>query len=205
MDSLARLGLEAHDLSEPVESDEQLIQEVMSSGRLYHKAMNHVILDLLREHFKNKNLQKSDGILQFFPKKGRRSSWEKFQTTFELSVPDLGWTWAAIAFMIICGLVALYYILYFTISGLGSLSPLEAIILSPHLGDIAYIALVTLAIPLGIIAFVLQRKLPGRGTVADLAEAILDHNIRTFLSDDKIGLKIILEDQIKKPHTVGPL
>jgi hypothetical protein len=48
---ILRLGLSEDDLPDGTNSDDEIVDELCTSGRLYRKVMRHKVLEQLREFF----------------------------------------------------------------------------------------------------------------------------------------------------------
>ncbi|HZY80133.1 MAG TPA: hypothetical protein VFE50_11465 [Cyclobacteriaceae bacterium] len=192
MTSPSRLGLDQTDLSGPVESDEELINEVCASYRLYTRAMFHMTLQRLREHFKKEDLQASDLVETFFPLRGRRKAWHEFQVDFALLVPGLR-TPALVIVLAACWFLAVMYLL---IWGALRFPLLDVIIMaSMSKGATGYLLYMTAIIPPGIIIYVFNLRLPAV-TFGDLIDRIVSKNTALMLGNDRAGLKALLREHL---------
>jgi hypothetical protein len=54
---LLNIGLKSSDFEEPVHSKKELIEAILSSGRLFRKVLQHFVFNELKTYFKNPVLE----------------------------------------------------------------------------------------------------------------------------------------------------
>jgi hypothetical protein len=190
-EGLKKIGLTKSDFQEELESENDLISSVTTSGRLYRKAIQHIILRQLRIYLDNPQLNYSDDISKYFKYRGRKKSWSNFRDWMEFKTPELLVENFAIFLMVTYLLGYGYYafklllnnsnfLIHVSLSGL-SLSGLV------FLGALA---------PLVIIFHLGKTELPAKN-VEGLVDKIIQENMHDLLTDNSENLKQIIRNEIR--------
>ena len=192
MNSIERLGLQPSDFSDEIVSDEQIIDAICTSYRLFRQVIYVIVLEKLRIYFNNEGLQKSDKLTSLFPLKGRRAKWLRFQVDFDMIVPDLGWN------LFLKSVMAVYAVasIFLLIAGLSHLSVGDwfTVLLTNTPGTLAFLFFIYMT-PLGLIAWFGNFHLPGK-TIDDLIDGIITKNVPRLLGEDRAGLKLLLHERL---------
>jgi hypothetical protein len=88
-EALKKIGLSKSDFDQELKSENDIVSYVSTSGRLYRKAIQYIVLKELRIYLDNPSLGYSDDISQYFKYKGRKKSWTKFKDWMEFKTPEL--------------------------------------------------------------------------------------------------------------------
>ena len=187
---LTKIGLTKSDFDEALKSESDLISSVTTSGRLYRKAIQHIILKKLRIYLDNPHLNYSDDISKHFKYRGRKKSWSTFRHWMEFKTPELRVETFAIFLMVTYLIGYTYYVLKFLLNNADffvhvSLSGLSLSGLF-FLGALA---------PLVIIFHLGKTELPAKD-VEGLVDKIIQENMHDLLTDDRENLKRIIRDEI---------
>ncbi len=193
---IKKIGLTLTDFDEEIKSEGHLIELITSSGLLYRKAIQYLILRDLRAYFNNPQLNYSDGIIQYFKFFGRGKKWKEFSNYIQFKVPPLKTSNIAKLLMSIFLVVYGYFIL--KVASLSTDLFVHAVISGLSIGGIVSLGAL---IPLALIYAYGQTKLPVKN-IEDLVDKIIQQNIGDLLSDDKAKLKQILRNEIHSELTV---
>lgn len=185
-----KLGLETSDFEETPKSESDLIESVSTSGRLYRKVVQHLILRDLRNYFNKPQLTYTDDFAQYFKYWGRKKRWSEFKNSMEFKVPKLRTENIAIVLMTA-------YLVFYGYSTLKLLSKYSDFVVQAALSGLAVDTLIFLGalIPFLVIFSLGQTELPAKN-VDGLVDGIVQENMYDLLADNKEGLKRILWKEI---------
>lgn len=189
-EALTKIGLTKSDFDEELNSESDLISSVTTSGRLYRKAIQHIILKELRIYLDNPYLNYSDDISKYFKYKGRKKSWSKFRDWMEFKTPELRVANFAIFFMVTYLFVYGYYGLKFLLNNTDFFLHLSLSGLS--LSGIFFLGALT---PLIVIFHLGKTELPAE-SVDELVDKIIQENMHDILTDNKENLRQIIRNEI---------
>jgi hypothetical protein len=178
-----KLGLETTDFEEKPKSESDLIESVTTSGRLYRKAVQHLILKDLRIYFDKPQLTYTDDFAQHFKYWGRKRRWAEFKDSMEFKVPKLRTENIAIVLMAT-------YLVFYGYSTLKLLSKYSDFFV--HVAGLIFLGAL---IPFLAIFSLGQTELPAKN-VDGLVDKIIQENMYDLLADNKEGLKRILRKEI---------
>jgi hypothetical protein len=189
-ETLKKIGLKNSDFGDEVKSENDLIESVATSGRLYRKAIQHLVLKDLRIYFDNPQLNYSDDITGHFKYWGRKKSWTDFRDTINFKTPKLRTENFAIFLMIVYLMAYGYYVLelmskfadFFVHAALSGLA-LDGLIFLGAIG------------PFITIFYLGQTELPAK-SVDGLVDKIIQENMVDLLTDNKENLKQILKKEL---------
>ncbi len=189
-EEIIKLGLKSDDFNETVNSKLELIESVLTSGRLFRKSIQYIILKELRICFRNSKLDYSDSLEVYFNQRGRKKQWKRFRDSMELKTPNLEVTKLAVAFM---GLYVILFVFFIVKSALDDFSRFIWL-----LGNIPFDILILsgIGVPLAIIYGLGRTDLPAR-TIDGLIDKIVQENIYDLLTSDKRKLREILERELR--------
>ncbi len=190
-EALKKIGLVKSDFDEELKPEIDLISSVSTSGRLYRKAIQYIILKRLRIYFDNPSLNYSDDISQYFKYKGRKKAWAKFRDWMEFKIPELRVENFAIFLMVAYLLGYGYYVLKLLFGNTSFLAHVSLTSLSLSgmfmLGALA---------PIVVIFHLGKTELPAK-SADGLVDKIIQENMHDLLTDDRKNLKEIIRKEIK--------
>lgn len=189
-EALTKIGLTKSDFDEELNSESDLIYSVTSSGRLYRKAIQHIILKELRIYLDNPYLNYSDDISKYFKYKGRKKSWSKFRACMEFKTPELRLENFAIFLMVTYLFVYGYYGLKFLLNNTDFFAHVSLSGLS--LSGMFFLGALA---PLIIIFHLGKTELPAKD-VDGLVDKIIQENMHDLLTDNKENLRQIIRNEI---------
>jgi hypothetical protein len=190
-ETLEKIGLTKSDFDEELKSESDLISSVSTSGRLYRKAIQYIILKELRIYLDNPHLNYSDDISQYFKYKGRKKRWTKFRDWMGLKTPELRVENFAIFLMVAYLLGYGYYVLKFLFNNTDFLTHVSMSGLS-----LSGLFLLGALAPLVVIFHMGKTELPAK-SVDGLVDKIIQENMHDLLTDDRENLKEIIRKEIK--------
>jgi len=187
---LKKIGLTKSDFDLELESESFLISSVTTSGRLYRKAIQHIVLKELRIYLDNPELNYSDDISKYFKYRGRKKSWSNFRDCMEFKTPELRVENFAIFLMATYLLGYGYYVLKSLLSN-------SDFFVHVSLSGLSLSGLFFLGalVPLVIIFHLGKTELPAK-SVEGLVDKIIQENMHDLLTDDKEKLKRIIRNEI---------
>ena len=185
-----KLGLETIDFEEELKSESDLIESVTTSGRLYRKAVQHLVLKDLRIYFDKPQLTYTDDFAQHFKYWGRKKRWAEFKDSMDFKVPKLRTENIATVLMAT-------YLVFYGYSTLKLLSNYSDFFVHVALSGLAVDGLIFLGalIPFLAIFSLGQTELPAKN-VDGLVDKIIQENMYDLLTDNKESLKRILRKEI---------
>lgn len=190
-ETLKKIGLTKSDFDEQLRSESDLISSVSTSGRLYRKAIQYIILKELRIYLDNPHLNYSDDISQYFKYKGRKKTWAKFRNWMEFKTPELRVENFAIFLMVTYLLGYGYYVVKLVFDNTDFLTHVSMSGLS-----LSGLFLLGALAPLVVIFHLGKTELPAKN-VDGLVDKIIQENMHDLLTDDRENLKEIIRKEIK--------
>jgi len=189
-EQITLLGLKSYHLQDvEVNSTDDLIKHITESGILYRTFIQHLTLINLRKHLTESNIQPEDRLVDYFPKKYRKNSWNSFRENFPLKAPGLKLTRFAqvLLALSIIGFIYLNYLIF--------TEGLEIILAIKLAGLSLYPVFVLLFVTLGVIMTFGANRLPAK-TVNDLMDQVVSLNHINLLSHNKVALKTLLTQEL---------
>jgi len=184
-----KLGLQIDDFEENINSKDELMDSILSSARLYRKAVAHIVFNGFKAYFKNPDLKLSDSLKEYFNYFERESLWINFRDSFEFNIPVLKRSKWATPLIFIYLVVYIYYSL--KILSLNSLPIIDRTLM---LG-ISSIFAAGLLFPIGLILYYGERELPAKN-FEELIEQIMQEYIYDLVTDDKKRLRELLAKEL---------
>jgi hypothetical protein len=189
--NIASLGLDPSDFEVEIKSNEELINTISNSARLFYSVTKHIVLNEIRSFLNNQNITLNSELSPFFPRKERVKLWNNFRESINLKVPGLQLNSTAKALIII------HVLLTLTVIVIGTYLRLFDPLVLYLSNDIYLYPVISgfLLIPIGITAMYGSTKLPA-GNFDDLTNKIVEINTVNLLSNSKSGLKELISSQI---------
>jgi hypothetical protein len=187
---IKKLGLRIDDFQGRIDTQIELLENILSSAILCRKVVAHIVLRNLRRYFNNPDLQLSDSLKGYFKYGERLMLWNKFRDSFEFNAPGLKTSkW-------VNQLILIYIVVYIYFSlKIHSLKSIPSIADRTLTLALASIFAAGLILPIGLILYYGTRELPFKN-VEELVDQIMQENIYDLYTDDKKQLKELLENEI---------
>jgi hypothetical protein len=185
---LTRLGPQENDIGKDVLTRDDLIKEIVSSGRLFRKVLEEIILNQIRAHLDDQTISRDHKFVSYFSKRHRTGVWKDFKEDMNLKVPGLKLTNIAI------GLIFLYLSFYVYALAKIFFDNWDVIFLS----GLPVGSLIIFGATIPIIPFVEfgRRKLPAEN-FDELIDKIIKLNLGDLLADNKKLFYEILANEIE--------
>ena len=189
-EKLSKLGLTIDDLEKQPGSNLELIESITTSGRLYRKSLQFIILKNLRTSLNNSQLNYDDNLRPYFPYWGRRQKWKDFRGTMNFKTPDLRATKLTIGIMIAFTLIYISLIIKLKWDNVDFF--IHASLSGIPLDGVFFFGLV---IPLIGIHYIGKTDLPAKD-IDGLVDKIIRKNIFDLFDSDKTKLKNVIENEL---------
>lgn len=190
--ALQQLGLSATDFDGEPPSAGDLVTSIASSGRLYRKTLQHLVLTDLRRYFAHPGLQYADDIRPFFPYAGRRKKWSHFRDSLSFTVPGLRVGRLATGLMVV-------YLLGYGYTMLSLLFNHADFLVHANLSGLSFSGLLLSGALLPVAGLYLVGKTALPATHVDgLVDLIIRENMRDLLADHGESLKERIRDELKE-------
>lgn len=187
---LSKLGLTIDDFDHVPSSNLELIELITTSGRLYRKSLEFIILKDLRLSLSNSQLNYNDILKPYFPYWERRKKWKSFREAMNFKTPNLQATKLTIVVMIAFTLVYSSLILKLMFNNADFF--MHASLSGISLNGILFLGLAT---SLMGIYYIGRTDLPAKD-VDGLIDKIIKKNIFDLFDSDKAQLKNLIENQL---------
>ena len=197
-EALKQIGLTTSDFDHELKSESDVISAVTTSGRLYRKAIQYLILKELRIYLNNPHLDPSDDVCKYFKYRGRKESWTKFRDWMKFKTPELRVGSFAILLMVTYLLGYGYYALEFILNNINLFVHVSLSGLS-----LSGLFLFGALAPFIVIFHLGRTELPAK-SVEGLVDKIIQENIRDLLTDNREKLEKIIWNEIVVDHAAGP-
>jgi len=184
-ETLKKIGLKQSDFDEELKPESELIASVTTSGRLYRKAIQYIILKDLRIYFNDPELNDPGDISKHFKYWKRKKSWADFRNRMVFKTPELRVENFAILLMVTYLLVYGYYVFKLVSKNIDFLMHVSLSGMS-----IAGLIFAGVVVPLIIIFHLGKTELPAK-TVEGLVDKIIQESMHDLLTEDRKNSKQI--------------